>query len=102
MSRVLRRYIREFILKEYGQATGASGTDPTNPEGFYPYELERGVDIQGFWYKSPGREMGSEGDPYRPADAAEYLGMKSTLAEPATEEGGTTKETGSESTVTGL
>ena len=73
---VLRRYIREMLIREYGEATGASGTDPTNPEGFYPYEIERGTDVQGYWYRSPGRPMGSDGDPFRPGDAAEYIGMK--------------------------
>lgn len=37
---------------------------------------ERGADIHGFWYRSPGRPMGTEGDPYRPLDAAEFIGQK--------------------------
>ena len=72
----LRRIIREELIREYGQATAASGTDPMDAKGFYPHEMERRVDIQGYWYKSPGRPMGSDGDPFRPADAAEYIGMK--------------------------
>ena len=55
---------------------GASGSDPTDVKGFYPYEIERGVDIHSYWYKSPGRSMGGDGDPFRPADASEYIGMK--------------------------
>lgn len=71
----LRRMIREAILAEYGQAASASGSDPTDVKGFYPYEIERGVDIHGYWYKSPGRAAGSDGDPFRPADAASYIGL---------------------------
>ena len=78
------------VLSESGLS--ASGTDPTNldttPKGFYPYEIERGVDIQGRWYKSPGAPMGSDGDPGRPSDADEYIGMKS----PASSEVGSTPE----------
>jgi hypothetical protein len=76
----LRRLIREVLIAEYGQATAASGTDPTDVKGFYPYEIERGADIHGYWYRSPGRGVGSDGDPYRAADAAEYIGQKSSSA----------------------
>jgi hypothetical protein len=72
----LRRIIRGVLLREFGGPTGASGTDPTKPDGFYPYEIERGADIHGFWYKSPGRPMGGDGDPFRPDDAAVYIGQK--------------------------
>lgn len=68
----LRRLIRSTIL-EYGSA--ASGVDPKDAKGFYPYELERGVDVQSYWYRSPGRGMGGDGDPGRPSDAADYIGM---------------------------
>lgn len=37
---------------------------------------DRGADIHGFWYRSPGRPMGTMGDPFRPEDAAEYIGQK--------------------------
>jgi len=74
----LRKLIRETL------GAGASGSDPTDVKGFYPYEIERGTDIQGFWYRSPGRSMGSDGDPGRPGDAAEYIGFKPpAAAEPA-------------------
>jgi hypothetical protein len=80
----IRSLIKEILLREFGQATSASGTDPTDPKGFYPYEIDRGIDIHGFWYKSPGRPVGSDGDPYRPEDAAAFLGMKKP-EEPAPE-----------------
>ena len=70
----LRRIIRQVLLEI---STGGSvGTDPTNldtsPKGFYPYDVERGVDIYSKWYKSPGEKTG---DPGRPDDAAGYIGM---------------------------
>lgn len=69
----LRSLIREIILKEGGPAM-ASATDPTNPQGFYSYELSRGV-TDNFWYRSPGRGIGSNGDPGRPSDASLYIGL---------------------------
>jgi len=71
----LRRLIREAIVTETLGAS-ASGTDPTDHKGFYPYEIERGTDIHGFWYRSPGREPGSDGDPFRPSNAAQYIGQQ--------------------------
>ena len=71
----LRNFIREFLVLEYGQATGASGSDPTDVKGFYPYEIERGTDIQGSWYRSPGKSPGGDGDPGRPSNAEDYIGM---------------------------
>lgn len=76
--RSLRLFIRSVIAE---RAPGpVVGVDPTNldtsPNGFYPYEIERGVDLQSFWYKSPGRSMGGDGDPGRPSDAGEYIGNK--------------------------
>ena len=79
---LLRSYIKEVLnLNEMGEPGGASGSDPTDVKGFYPYEIERGVDIHSFWYKSPGRPMGGDGDPFRPADAFEYIGMKRSASE---------------------
>lgn len=70
----LRKIIRKVI------AEGPSGpgitSDPTDVKGFYPYEIERGTDIHGYWYKSPGRAMGTDGDPMRPEDPEEYIGFK--------------------------
>ncbi len=60
----------------------ASGVDPTNVGSIYP-ETERGTDVHSFWYRSPGRGMGSDGDPGRPSSAEEYIGLspKSSSAE---------------------
>lgn len=75
----LRKLIRKVI------AEGPSGpgvtADPTDVKGFYPYEIERGVDIYGYWYKSPG-DKGSN-DPMRPEDAEDYIGFKTKGATPA-------------------
>lgn len=78
----LRSLIRK-ILNEGGPSGPGVTADPTDVKGFYPYEIERGVDIQGFWYRSPGRSPGSDGDPGRPADAGEYIGFKTKGATPA-------------------
>lgn len=66
-----------------GPAGPAISADPTDVKGFYPYDLPRGVDVQGFWYRSPARKMGTDGDPRRPEDAAEYIGMKTKGSTPA-------------------
>lgn len=63
------RELRKLILKEFAPA---SGTDPRNPDGFYPYDIERGVDIHSFWAASPG-DKGS--NPMRPGNAKEYIGQ---------------------------
>lgn len=76
----LKSLIREILLQEGGPAM-ASGIDPTNPQGFYSYELSRGS-VDNFWYRSPGRSMGSDGDPGRPSDASAYIGL-TLAAEPA-------------------
>jgi len=76
----LKRLIRR-VLTEDEMPSGAETTSTT--KGFYPYEIERGTDIHGFWYKSPGRAQGTDGDPGRPADAAEYIGLKTKGATPA-------------------
>jgi hypothetical protein len=38
--------------------------------------VDRGVDIYGYWYKSPGESGGAGVDPMRPEDAEDYIGMK--------------------------
>jgi len=73
-SKILRDFIRE-VLRE-GGPTMASGVDPTNTEGQYSYEIERGSDIYSYWYRSPGREAGGDGDPGRVSSAEEYIGLK--------------------------
>lgn len=69
---LLRKFIKEALRQ------GASGpgvtADPTTgvSGGARDFELERGVDIYGYWYKSPG-DKGT--NPGRPDSAEEYLGM---------------------------
>jgi len=78
--KIIERALRK-LLNEYGEAAAASGTDPTDVTGFYPYNIERGSDIHAFWYKSPGRPMGSDGDPCRPEDAPDYIGLKPKISD---------------------
>ena len=69
----VRQLIR-LILQESPSGPGVAA-DPTDVKGFYPWDVERGTDIHSFWYRSPGREMGTEGDPGRPEDAMSYVGL---------------------------
>lgn len=77
----LRRVIRR-ALAEGGPVGPGVTSNPTEPGGFYSYDIERGVDILGRWYRSPGASPGSEGDPGRPADPTEYIGFKTKGATP--------------------
>lgn len=79
----LRELIREILIAESGP-TMASGTDPINAQGFYSYELSRG-NTDNFWYRSPGRSMGTEGDPGRPPNANLYVGMETPTADAESE-----------------
>lgn len=72
--KLLRSFIKEIFLKE--GPVGASLTSPQDPKGFYGYDLSMGDTQSKFWYRSPARGMGSDGDPGRPSDAAEYIGLK--------------------------
>ena len=74
----LRRVIRRVLSEEPGITT-----DPTDTKGFYDYEIERGSDIHGFWYLSPGRGVGGDGDPGRVSDPAGYIGFKTKGTTPA-------------------
>lgn len=74
----LRSIIRK-ILQE-GPAGPGVAADPTEVKGFYPYEVERGTDIHGYWYKSPG-DKGSN-NPMRPEDPEEYIGFKTKGVKP--------------------
>ena len=76
----LRKIIRGALVE--GPVGPGVVADPTEPNGFYPYEIERGVDVRGNWYRSPGKSPGSDGDPGRPSDAAEYIGFKTKGATP--------------------
>lgn len=51
------------------------------------YDLPRGVDIHGYWYRSPG-DKATGGNPGRPDDPAAYIGLTAPVSsgEPATEE----------------
>ena len=75
VDRLLRQLIRE-ILNEGPTGPGVTA-DPTSGTsgGARDYELQRGVDIYGYWYRSPGELGGSGIDPMRPEDPEEYLGM---------------------------
>jgi len=72
--------LRKIIQKVISESPAVTA-DPTEVKGFYPYDLERGADIHGYWYKSPG-DKGSN-DPGRPDDAEEYIGFKTKGATPA-------------------
>lgn len=82
---LIRRFVRE-VLREGPGGPGVAA-DPTTGTsgGARDYELERGVDIHGYWYKSPG-DKATGGDPGRPDDPEEYIGIKPKA--PAGVEGG--------------
>jgi len=75
----LRKLIRR-VIAESPSGPGVT-SDPTDVRGFYPYEVDRGTDVFGYWYKSPG-DKGSN-DPGRPDDPEEYIGFKTKGATPA-------------------
>ena len=90
---VRRRLIREFIRNVIREELTAADLQ----KGFYPYEIEHGIDIHSFWYKSPGRPAGSDGDPGRPSDAFEFLGFKQKSSEESSGGGGEEVPSSSES-----
>lgn len=73
----LRKKIRKIILEE-----PSITNDPTDKKSFYDYEIERGTDVHSFWSLSPGRSQGTEGDPFRPEDPKEYIGLKTKDKKP--------------------
>ena len=75
----LRKIIRHVL--EEGPAGPAVSANPADVKGFYSYEVERGNDMHGYWYRSPG-DKGSS-DPMRPEDPEEYIGFKTKGATPA-------------------
>ena len=77
-----------------GPAGAGVTADPTSGGGARDYELERGTDIHGYWYRSPGDK--GDGDPGRPEDAEEYIGMKPPTGGGGGEELTTPKQTASE------
>ena len=75
---LLRRELRRFFMQE-GPA-GASGSDPREPKGAYaPFDMVRDhtgtEDPTDAWYRSPGREPGGDGDPFRGPDPYAQLGF---------------------------
>ena len=77
MKSLLRNFIRE-ALRQSPAGPGVSA-DPTASST--PAESERGVDIYGYWYKSPG-DKSTGGNPGRPDDAEEYIGFKTKGVRP--------------------
>ena len=72
---LVRRFVREVLMDEGPVGAGVTADPTTGTEGgARDYELERGVDIHGYWYKSPG-DKATGGDPGRPDDPAEYIGL---------------------------
>lgn len=70
--------LRSFFLQE--DEAGTSLADPTDVRGFYtPFDMTKdhtGTDNpNSTWYRSPGREPGSEGDPFRVSDPYARLGF---------------------------
>lgn len=82
------RQLRKMIQEVISESPGVTA-DPTEVKGFYFYDLERGSDIHGYWYKSPG-DKGSS-DPGRPEDAEEYIGLKPKASNTETETTSTTQ-----------
>ena len=83
----LKREIKRYMLQE--DPAGTSLADPNGAKGFYSdFDMEKdhhtGADIQGLWYKSPGREPGTEGDPFRVEDPASRLKMHPDENDPTT------------------
>ena len=83
----LRAYIKLILeakrekrsIKQTDSAGPGVSVDPTAAGTPYDnYNIERGVDIYGYWYKSPGDK--STGGNFRPDDAAEYIGMSPPAA----------------------
>lgn len=71
----LKNFIKEIVLLNERGPAMASGVDPTSPQGFYSYDIPTN-DVHSFWYRSPGRSMGSDGDPGRPDSASKYIGLE--------------------------
>lgn len=84
---LLRRFVREALAE--GPAGPGVTADPTAGGGAYDYEVERGADVHGYWYRSPG-DKGT--NPTRPDDPEGYIGLRPPTAstggeEPSSEEG---------------
>jgi hypothetical protein len=80
----LRRELRRFFLQE--DPAAASGSDPTKPGGAYSaFDMTRDHtgtdDLSATWYRSPGREPGGDGDPFRGPDPYAQLGFHTPKAQ---------------------
>ena len=78
MEESLSTDIRDFLLQEEPAAAGA--VDPREPKGFYtPFDMTRDHtgtdDLSATWYRSPGRQAGGDGDPFRSSDPHAQLGF---------------------------
>lgn len=80
-SEIKRFMLQEQLLVEY--PPGAGMVDPTKPpKGFYTdFDMAKdhgdGDSIHGFWYASPAREKGTDGDPYHDEDPYAQWGFHS-------------------------
>lgn len=79
---VLRSLIREALVEAPALKPVDPLLDPSKAydyemkNGAYNYDTERGTDVIGLWYRSPGQAPGSSGDPFRPEDAMSYVGFR--------------------------
>jgi hypothetical protein len=76
--------IARFMLQE--EPAAASGSDPRGAKGFYkPFDMvndHTGTDNPNdTWYRSPGREPGGDGDPFRGPDPYSQLGFHPPAAQ---------------------
>lgn len=80
----LRSIVKEaLVLEAQGEEEDVGTEEPSDaPKGFYDYDYDIGTDqwIAGpnapeQWYRAPGAQMGSMGDPFRPEDPLAYLGF---------------------------
>jgi len=82
----LRQELTSILLKE--NPPGAGMVDPTDIRGAYtPFDMANDHmgtdDLSSMWYRSPGREPGSDGDPFRGPDPHSQLGFHAPENDPA-------------------
>ena len=85
IERLLREFVREALVEGPAGPGVTADPSPGARGGARDYELERGADIHGYWYRSPG-DRATGGDPGRPEDAREYIGMSDLEAAPTDDE----------------
>jgi hypothetical protein len=74
----VNRAAKQYLLQE--EPAVATGSDPRNAKGAYaPFDMVKDHtgtdDLSSTWYRSPGREPGGDGDPFRGADPYSQLGF---------------------------